>query len=115
MVIANIALIIFGYLLFLSKFFNIEAYGIDKAINNLVEGIVLLNNDKNIIDINESFVKMIEKAYPKEISDSKNIIKTYQLLLNKKKLFPNKEDLGYKNIEMENNESLYLNVKESNK
>ena len=113
LVIANISIIIFGYLIFISKFFNIEAYGIDKAINNLLESIVILNKEKKVIDVNRSFTNLMKKAYPNEIENAKDKMKSYQLLLNEKSLLPEKGDEDYKCIELENKDSIYLNIIES--
>ncbi|MBN2852360.1 MAG: hypothetical protein JXQ23_06450 [Clostridia bacterium] len=111
--LANIAVIIFGYVLFVTRFFDIEAYGIDEAINNLKESVVILNREKKIIAVNKSFETLVKKAYPEEIKESRDLIKSYQSILDKKSLLPNQEDNEYKNIESGEDDNIYLNVVES--
>lgn len=111
--IANVSIIIFGYVLFVTRFFDIEAYGIDEAINNLKESVVILNHEKKIIAVNKSFETLVKKAYPEELKESRDLLKVYQSILDKKSLLPNQEDTEYKNIESDVEDNIYLNVVES--
>jgi len=112
-IIANISIIVLGHIILLTQFSNIEAYGIDEAINQLKEGIVILNRDKKIMAINQSFEKLIAKAYKKDIIDSKDLIKSYQNILDNNSLLPNQGVLEYVQDKEDEEDNIYLNVVES--
>lgn len=109
--VASVYMILIGYYLFTNKLFDIESFGIDKAINNLQEGVVILNKEKKIITSNQSFRDLLKKAYPDAVKDDSNI--SYQKLLELKNLLPGNQIEGKHNLEGEQEDQVYVNVVES--
>ncbi len=109
--ISSVCMIFVGYYLFTNKLFNIESFGIDKAINNLQEGVVILNKEKKIITSNQSFRSLLKKAYPGTIKVESNI--EFQRLLELKKLLPGNHVEGNHNLEREKEDQVFVNVVES--
>lgn len=109
--ISSICMILVGYYLFTNKLFNIESYGIDKAINNLQEGVVILNKEKKIITSNQNFRNLLKKAYPGTIKDDSNM--AFQRLLELKKLLPGSYIESNHKLEKEQEDQVYVNVVES--